>query len=62
VLASVEGGDAMIEFGLEIGELGCPDALVLFEEAEGLADDLAGRGVAPGLHLLGDKCFQLPSE
>ena len=62
VLAPIESGDAMIEFRLEIGELSCPDALVLLEEAEGLANDLAGRGVAPGLHFLGDKCFQLPSE
>jgi hypothetical protein len=62
VLAPVEGSDAAVELRLELGELGRSDALVLLEESEGLANDLAGGGIAPGLYLLGDKCFQLPSE
>jgi hypothetical protein len=57
VLTTVEGGNAAVELRLEVGELGRSNALVFFEEAEGLPDDLAGGGVAPRLHLVGDKRF-----
>jgi hypothetical protein len=46
VLAAVEGCEAMPELVVEGDDLRGAGAVVLFEQAEGFADDLAGRGVA----------------
>ena len=62
MLAPIERGDPAVKLFLELGEMGNPNALVLFEESEGLANNLAGRGVPAGLNLFGDKRFQLTSE
>jgi hypothetical protein len=57
VLAAVEGRHASVEFRLELSESRGSDTLVFFEQAKRFPDDLAGGGVAPRLHLVGDKRF-----
>ena len=44
------------------GDLRAAGAVVLFEQAESLAHNLAGRGVASGVNFDGNKLFELGRE
>jgi hypothetical protein len=53
---------ALPQFPVEGGDLRATRPVVLFEEAQGLTDDLAGGVVAAGFHFAGNEFIQFGGQ
>jgi hypothetical protein len=62
VFSTVERCQPCTELLVKGGNLGAAGAIMLFEQAQGLAHDFAGRGAAAGFDFSGDEFVQFGGE